>query len=217
MPEEPAPTAPAEEPYDGEEVIIEELSPSNESNESSELRKSALRASKEKAGEFSYYYCQEEHKGFPADAVIRQEDPLKRADGLGPKKLEDEKVGKTLVMENVKWIDSMSFSDEGAHVKVYIEFPESLKDAEITSEFGRFSVELLARLPRATYGVRVREIEGWVLEHERKNGWAHEIVPEKCKHRLSSNGQRITLTLAKKDEKEKWYELTKKDIRSTFR
>jgi hypothetical protein len=28
--------------------------------------------------------------------------------------------------------------------------------------------------------------QGWVLEHERKNGWAHEIVPEK------SSTQRVT-------------------------
>ena len=31
----------------------------------------------------------------------------------------------------------------------------------------------------------------------RKNGFYKEIVPEKCKFRVSSSGQRITITLAK--------------------
>eukprot|EP00434_Breviolum_minutum_P013444 symbB.v1.2.011851.t1/scaffold801.1/size161289/7 len=129
----------------------------------------------------------------------------------------------------------MSYSDDGKVVKVYIDFPEEIKDAKITCEFERFGVELIAQLPSGRlYGVRIKDAEGWVLEHERKNGWAHETVPENCKYRVSSSSPKITLTLAKKDsffcdnfhpfwflisqqdEKEKWYELRKKDIRSTF-
>ena len=59
-----------------------------------------------------------------------------------------------------------------------------------------FGVELIAQLPNGRlYGVRVKDaeawdlfalsnqtgaVQGWVLEHERKNGWAHEIDPDKC-------------------------------------
>lgn len=178
--------------------------------------KSAFDHSKDKAKDFSYYYAHqpESTKGFPPEAKVREEDPLTRADGCGPKALDEQKE---VVMDNVRWLSTMSFSDDGKVVKVYIDFPEEIKDAKITCEFERFGVELIARLPSGRlYGVRVKDAEGWVLEHERKNGWAHEIVPENCKHRVSSSSPKITLTLAKKDEKEKWYELRKKDIRSTF-
>eukprot|EP00440_Ansanella_granifera_P051838 gb/GFBE01056203.1/.p1 GENE.gb/GFBE01056203.1/~~gb/GFBE01056203.1/.p1 ORF type:complete len:203 (+),score=63.21 gb/GFBE01056203.1/:1-609(+) len=193
--------------YDGDEVLIEEV-PAGE--------KTAFEASKEKAKDLSYYYAHtsEKEKGFPADAVIRKEDPLTRADGLGPKQLDQ---SRTVELDNVRWIDTMSYADDDKVVKVYIEFPEEIKGADITCEWERFGVELLVKLPNGkVYGVRVRDAEGWVLEHERKNGFAHEIVPEKCKYRVSSSGPKISLTLAKKDENEKWYELKKKDIRSTF-
>ncbi|CAJ1368559.1 unnamed protein product [Effrenium voratum] len=192
------------EEYTGEEVLIEELP------------KSAFDHSKDKAKDLSYYYAHqpEAEKGFPKEAVVREEDPRIRADGLGPKPLDEKKK---VEFDNVRWLTTMSFSDDGKAVKVYVDFPEELKDAEITCEWERFGVELVARLPSGKlYGIRVKDAEGWVLEHERKNGWAHEIVPEKCKWRLSSSTPRITLTLMKKDENEKWYELRKKDIRSTF-
>lgn len=195
-----------QEEYTGDEVLIEEV-PNG---------KSAFDHSKDKAKDFSYYYAHqpESTKGFPPEAKVREEDPLTRADGCGPKALDEQKE---VVMDNVRWLSTMSFSDDGKVVKVYIDFPEEIKDAKITCEFERFGVELIARLPSGRlYGVRVKDAEGWVLEHERKNGWAHEIVPENCKHRVSSSSPKITLTLAKKDEKEKWYELRKKDIRSTF-
>merc|ERR1712154_665002 len=115
--------------------------------------------------------------------VIRQHDPLFRADGLGPKKLEKE--------VKVDWIDDCSFSDDGAVVKVYVDFPEPVASgAEVQCEFARFGVELIVRQPAGgcTYGVRVKECDDWILEHERKTGFAHEIVPEKCKHRLASSG-----------------------------
>merc|ERR1712048_1004914 len=150
---------------------------------------------------------------FPADAQIREHDPLFRADGLGPRKLESKEESSLIMPECVRWIDTFSFSDEGDKVKIYIEFPESLKSAKFEHSFGRFSATFLAHAPSAVvYGFRIKEQDGWILEHERKDGFAHEIVPEECKHRLSSNGQRVTLTLAKKDPKEKWYELSKKSI-----
>ncbi|CAE7481262.1 unnamed protein product [Symbiodinium sp. CCMP2592] len=190
-----------------EEVLIEEISPDG---------KSAFDHSKDKAKDLSYYYAHqpESEKGFPAEAVVRKDDPLARADGLGPKALDERKP---VEVDNVRWVNTMSYSDDGKVVKVYVDFPEEIKGADITCEFERFGVELILRLPNGKlYGVRVKDAEGWVLEHERKNGWAHEIEPEKCKYRVSSSSPRITLTLAKKDEKEKWYELRKKDIRSTF-
>ncbi|CAE8694111.1 unnamed protein product, partial [Polarella glacialis] len=145
---------------------------------------------------------------------------LTRADGLGPKQVQEPvpKARDTAFLDNVRWLNTMAYRDEGKVVKVYLEFPVDLKDATITCEWERFGVELLARLPNGQiHGVRVRDAEGWILEHERKNGWAHEIVPEKCKWRLSSSGPKISLTLTKKDEGEKWSELKKVDIKSTFK
>eukprot|EP00441_Pelagodinium_beii_P027141 CAMPEP_0197661566 /NCGR_PEP_ID=MMETSP1338-20131121/51526_1 /TAXON_ID=43686 ORGANISM="Pelagodinium beii, Strain RCC1491" /NCGR_SAMPLE_ID=MMETSP1338 /ASSEMBLY_ACC=CAM_ASM_000754 /LENGTH=200 /DNA_ID=CAMNT_0043239135 /DNA_START=39 /DNA_END=641 /DNA_ORIENTATION=+ len=191
-----------------DEVLIEELPNDN---------KSAFQSSKDKAKDLSYYYAHqpESEKGFPSEAVIRQvADPSKVADGMGPKQLGG---NKKVELDNVRWIDSMSYSDDGKLVKVYIDFPEDIKGSEITCEWERFGVELIVQCPSGKiFGVRVRDAEGWILEHERKNGFAHEIVPEKCKYRVSSSGPKISLTLAKKDENEKWYELKKKDIRSTF-
>mmetsp|Transcript_68774 Transcript_68774/g.222196 ORF Transcript_68774/g.222196 Transcript_68774/m.222196 type:complete len:209 (-) Transcript_68774:130-756(-) len=203
-----------------EAVVIEELANEDfkgeQAPESAKL--SALRASQEKAKDLSYYYAQPQKKELPSDATVRKEDPLLRADGLGPHKIEPNNGQEAISLENVRWISTYSFSDEGAAVKVYVEFPESVKDAQIQCEYSRFGVEVLVRKPTpgVTYGIRIREVDGWILEHERSGGFAHEIVPEKSKHRLSSNGQRITLTAAKKDENEKWHELLKKDIKSTI-
>mmetsp|Transcript_2809 Transcript_2809/g.6575 ORF Transcript_2809/g.6575 Transcript_2809/m.6575 type:complete len:219 (+) Transcript_2809:22-678(+) len=181
---------------------------------------SALQASQEKAKDLSYYYAHStEEKAFPADAVIRQEDPLYRSDGLGPHKIStDENSSLARSSEHVRWMETYSFADEGSSVKIYVEFPESIKEANIRCDYSRFGVELLVHQPTpgVVYGVRIRERDGWVLEHERSGGFAHEILPEKSKYRLASSGQRITLTVAKKDEKEKWYELKKKDIKSSM-
>eukprot|EP00933_Yihiella_yeosuensis_P021191 TRINITY_DN16832_c1_g1_i1.p1 TRINITY_DN16832_c1_g1~~TRINITY_DN16832_c1_g1_i1.p1 ORF type:complete len:240 (+),score=67.71 TRINITY_DN16832_c1_g1_i1:94-720(+) len=197
-------------PNDGEEVLIEEL-PTD-----AEIKKdqSALHASQEAKGEYSYYFAHKGPKELPEDATIREADPSKTADGQGPKKVE--KANNGIVMDNVKWINNFAFCDEEMVVKMYIEFPEDIKGADITCEWERFGVELLVKCKTGSvYGVRIRDAEGWILEHERKNGFAHEIVPEKCKHRVSSSGPKITLTLAKK-EKDTWYELKKADIKSTF-
>jgi len=209
-------SAPAEEA-----VVIEEVAAGDFKGEASEPSTSgspvsAMQASKEKAKELSYYYAQSEGtKGFPKDAVVRQEDPLFRADGLGPKKLE---LASEVNLDNVRWIDTFAFCDDGAVVKLYVDFPEVIKGADIDCQFDRFSVQLIVRrpAPQLTYGVKIKEREGWILEHERNDGFAHEILPEKSKYRVSSSGQKITITLAKKDDKESWHELRKKDIRSTI-
>lgn len=204
---------------DDEPVIIEEVDESEFKGDTvkGESNISAMKASQEKAKDLSYYYAhQEGERSLPEDAVIRKEDPLFRADGCGPKKLDT--PSDAISDENVRWLDKFAFSDDGAAVKLYVEFPESIKDAEVNCSWGRFSVQLYVRKPApgATYGLRIREREGWILEHERNDGFAHEIDPSKCKHRVSSSGERITLTIAKKDEKEKWYELRKKDIKSSL-
>eukprot|EP00747_Dinoflagellata_sp_TGD_P029235 gnl/TRDRNA2_/TRDRNA2_133786_c0_seq1.p1 gnl/TRDRNA2_/TRDRNA2_133786_c0~~gnl/TRDRNA2_/TRDRNA2_133786_c0_seq1.p1 ORF type:complete len:244 (-),score=73.01 gnl/TRDRNA2_/TRDRNA2_133786_c0_seq1:36-719(-) len=214
---------------DDEEVLIEELDPEDVNgskalaNETPEAR-SALASSKEQKKELSYYYCQEGSKDakeyFGKEAVIRENDPLFRADGLGPKELNEKK--EIEMPENVKVLDKYSWADEGESVKIYVEFPESIKDAEVQCQWGRFSVRLVVRQKVApasggapnVYGLRIQEHEDYVLEHERKNGFCHEIEPDKCKHRIASSGQRITLTVRKKFEKdarpETWYELQKK-------
>jgi len=195
-----------------DEVVIEEVGPSTEDKELS-----AMKASQEKAKEFSYYYAHAAGKQeLPADAVVREEDPLVRADGCGPHKIQAESPGAD--EENVRWINDYSYGDEGALVKLYVEFPETVSKEEVQCSFDRFSVDMRVRKAGGTtYGVRIKEHDDWVLEHERKNGFYKEIVPEKCKFRVSSSGQRITLTLAKLDEKEGWSELKKKDIRADLR
>jgi len=209
-----------EEEYDGE-VVIEEVDAEEFKGDSEKDKLSAVKASQQKAKDYSYYYAHSKvGDGLPPDAVVRETDPLDRADGLGPKKIEEQKgAGKgDDIPENVKWIDDLSYSDDGALVKVYVEFPVNLKDATIRCEYEQFGVLFLATKPEGSvYGIRVKDAEGWVLEHERKNGFAHEIVPEKSSYRISSSGTRITLKLHKQDEKEKWYEIKKQDIRSTFK
>uniref|UniRef100_A0A7S1AJ00 CS domain-containing protein n=1 Tax=Noctiluca scintillans TaxID=2966 RepID=A0A7S1AJ00_NOCSC len=184
-------------------VLIEEVSPSGVS---------AYEASKLMHKDNSYYFAHGKREELPEGTVVRTGDPLGFADGLGPHQLESQLVN----IENVRWIDGYSWGDEGKVVKMYIEFPGSVKGANVDCTFTRFGVDLLVPGVQ-TYGVRIRPGDDWVLEHERKNGFAHEIVPEACKYRVSSNGQRITLTLAKKDEKETWCELKKKDIRADLR
>merc|ERR1712224_410386 len=83
---------------------------------------SAFAASKEKAKELSYYYGQTPTQPLPEDAVIRQHDPLFRADGLGPKQLDATEA--RLADEKIRWMETYSFSDEGDKVKMYCEFPE---------------------------------------------------------------------------------------------
>mmetsp|Transcript_37444 Transcript_37444/g.107879 ORF Transcript_37444/g.107879 Transcript_37444/m.107879 type:complete len:210 (+) Transcript_37444:1034-1663(+) len=197
-----------------EEVVIEELGSEEFKGEDRGATVSALRASQEKAKDLSYYHAHTKKEELPPDTVFRKEDPRLRADGQGPHKLEEKATSSE---ENIRWIETYAFSDDGANAKVYVEFPESIKGAEITSSFDRFSVEVIVRQPSGViYGVKIKEREGWVLEHERSGGFAHEILPEKSKHKLASNGQRITITVAKKDDKEKWHELKKKDIKSTI-
>mmetsp|Transcript_10215 Transcript_10215/g.30328 ORF Transcript_10215/g.30328 Transcript_10215/m.30328 type:complete len:212 (-) Transcript_10215:45-680(-) len=200
---------------DGGEVLIEEVGEEEFKGEGENL--SALKASREKHKDNSYYYAQKEHEPFAKDAVVREEDPLLRADGLGPKKLE-EKVATKANLDNVRWVTTFSFGDEGDKVKIYAEFPEVIKDAKLRCDFSRFGVEFVAELPNGVaYGFRIKEREGWILEHERNDGFCQEIVPEKCKHRVASNGQRVSFTLAKKEEKEKWHELRKPDPKAALR
>mmetsp|Transcript_16275 Transcript_16275/g.41890 ORF Transcript_16275/g.41890 Transcript_16275/m.41890 type:complete len:215 (-) Transcript_16275:92-736(-) len=206
-----------------EEVVIEEVDAEafkgEEDKKGGEAKApaqlSAFKASQEKAKEHSYYFAHKDKIELGPDCVIREEDPLLLADGTGPKKLE---TARDVSMEKVIWIDKFSFSDDGAVCKLYVEFPEEIKDAKIDCKFDRFSIEMLVRKPSpgTTYGLRIKEQEGWILEHERNDGFAHEIDPDRCKHRVASNGQRITITLAKKDDKEKWHELRKKDAKSTI-
>lgn len=199
-----------------EQVVIEELQSEDFKGEEQQKEpENAIQASREKAKELSYYHAQGTPQPLPEDTVIREADPLFRADGQGPHKIEPQQ--QQAPAQNVRWMESYSFADGDKAVKLYVEFPESLADADISAEWERFGVEVLARLPSGTnYGIKIRDREGWVLEHERSGGFAHEIDPQKCKHRLSSNGQRITLTVAKLDDKEKWHELKKKDIKSTM-
>lgn len=173
----------------------------------------AMTASKEKAKDLSYYYGQTEPKALPENTIVRQDDPLFRADGTGPKALEKASGLSSTPDESVRWMDKYSFIDEGEKVKVYCEFPESLKAAKLEHEFEKFGVNFLAHMPNGTvYGLRIRDAEGWILDHERKGGFNAEIIPGDCKVRLSSSGERITLTLVKKDGKEKWYDLKKKPL-----
>eukprot|EP00929_Paragymnodinium_shiwhaense_P034345 TRINITY_DN18709_c0_g1_i1.p1 TRINITY_DN18709_c0_g1~~TRINITY_DN18709_c0_g1_i1.p1 ORF type:complete len:230 (+),score=70.02 TRINITY_DN18709_c0_g1_i1:74-763(+) len=219
-----------------EEVLIEEIDNSEFVGEPSaaQAASSALDASKAKSKELSYYYAQEATRAdpFPADAKIREFDPLFRADGLGPKKLEASaaepgaanapaaSAPRAEPRTDVKWIQKFSFSDDGDKVKVYVDFPESIKGAEISCTFGRFSVELLVKMakPGLEYGFAVQDTPGWILEHERRDGFPYEIVPEESKHRVSSSGEKITITLKKlsKDggRPETWTELKKKTGRN---
>mmetsp|Transcript_100201 Transcript_100201/g.188840 ORF Transcript_100201/g.188840 Transcript_100201/m.188840 type:complete len:218 (-) Transcript_100201:68-721(-) len=189
---------------------------------------SVIQASREKAKDLSYYHAHGPREELPPEAVIREDDPLFRANGRGPvrveegsewgKSVEKKDECKVAFPEKVQWIEAYSFSDEGKTAKIYIEFPEVIKDAEIQCEFDKFSVALLVRLPGGgkCYGLRIKDRDGWILEHERSGGFEKEVVPEKCKYRVSSNGQRITLTLAKLEQEEKWMELKKKDVKSTI-
>lgn len=199
-----------------EELLIEEVEPGEFKGESKS--DSALDASKTGKGELSYYYCQEKGKDgkeYFGDAIIREHDPTFRADGLGPKKLEVDKTTPEQQEDEApaktKWIQNFSFSGEGPVAKVYVEFPESVKNAKIECKFGQFSVDLLVRQPNdgEIYGFRVKEKPGR-LYGDRHGGFVHEIDPEKSKYRISSSGERITLSLHK-EKSETWYELKKQD------
>lgn len=198
-----------------EEVVIEEVA---EEEFKGEERGpiSAIAASQEKAKDLSYYHAHKDTpKEFPKDAIIREEDPLELADGLGPKKLET--PTDRPADENVKFIEDFAFSDDGKVVKVYVDFPEVIKDAKIHCEFLKYSVDMVFCLPSGTnYGFKIKEHPGWILDHERNGGFAQEIIPAKSKYRIGSNGQKVSITVAKKDEKEKWYELKKKDAKSSM-
>eukprot|EP00746_Dinoflagellata_sp_MGD_P155598 gnl/MRDRNA2_/MRDRNA2_85456_c0_seq1.p1 gnl/MRDRNA2_/MRDRNA2_85456_c0~~gnl/MRDRNA2_/MRDRNA2_85456_c0_seq1.p1 ORF type:complete len:311 (-),score=60.44 gnl/MRDRNA2_/MRDRNA2_85456_c0_seq1:353-1285(-) len=182
-------------------VLIEEVP--------SVAKRSVLDSSKTLKGSLSYYYCQEtsmDANKYFGDAILRDCDPFLRADGCGPKKLNIDVVRPNTEARKSRicaqpaqttWIEKFSYSGEGPVAKIYIEFPESIKNAEVVCKFDNTKIELLARQPSngEVYGFRVNEL-------------ISEIVPEKSKYRISSGGERITLSLHKEYEFN-WTRLTK--------
>jgi hypothetical protein len=183
-----------------DEVVIEEVT----------SEKNAIQQSLEKK-EFSYYHAHGKEKEVIPDELRRGgDDPLSFADGAAPKRIENDIVKKP--EEKITWIDDLAFGDESGKVKLYIDFPESLEGAEITCDFRKFGLTLIARLPNGgtAYGFYIEPDNYWILEPDRSNGLHAEVVPDQCKYRVSSSKQKITVTLAKADKNEGWHELRKK-------
>merc|ERR1712228_928397 len=109
--------------------------------------------------------------------------------------------------EKIKWREDYAWGDDGAKVKIYVDFPEGSlghADTRIEPKFEATSFEVLVHHPGG--GAEVYGITNG--EHVLSN----EVVPDKCTHRINSSKSRLTITLAKKDPKESWSSLKKKVI-----
>eukprot|EP00928_Gymnodinium_smaydae_P094928 TRINITY_DN8062_c0_g5_i1.p2 TRINITY_DN8062_c0_g5~~TRINITY_DN8062_c0_g5_i1.p2 ORF type:complete len:204 (+),score=59.74 TRINITY_DN8062_c0_g5_i1:69-680(+) len=176
--------------------------------------KSKVKESIEAKGSNSYYYAHAKPKEDLSAAKRIEGDGTRQLADIdgGPAKLEkpdewlaqvaDEEEKK---VEQIHWREDYAWGDDGAKVKVYVEFPPgSLKKPEVrvSSRFDRKQFELtVTGLEGGPQGVRngVHEL-------------SHPILPEKCSHRVSAEKGRITVTLVKENPEESWASLKKKVI-----
>lgn len=174
--------------------------------------KSAVEASLAKK-EHSYYHAHARPREDLSEANVRSGEGL--ADGLGPKLVEGAVM--ELETQKVTLIENYAFSDEGGKVKLVLEFPTSLEDAQVTCKFMRFGMDLVAMTPEGAFGFRVADDPDFDLrpttrrEIDRKNGFHSEITPDACKYRVSSSGTRVSVTLVKRggERAERWDDLYK--------
>ena len=97
-------------------------------------------------------------------------------------------------------IEKYSWTDEGEMIKVYI--IESSNAAAIAAAGDGSQSRLQVDFQQRSFTLMVRPQDGASFQL-RLLGLLHQVVPEKCKVRLSP-GKRITLSLAKKDPKVTW-------------
>mmetsp|Transcript_24437 Transcript_24437/g.44844 ORF Transcript_24437/g.44844 Transcript_24437/m.44844 type:complete len:204 (-) Transcript_24437:103-714(-) len=183
---------------------------------------SKVKASIEAKGENSYYYA---HSRGREDLSAAQEitgDGTRQLASLkgGPQKLDGEadvdavldeevkeKFQERSKAEKIRWREDYAWGDDGAKVKIYLEFQSGgldHKDCKVETNFGKRSFEVVVRgLGGTDEVVGIRN-----GEHELSN----DIVPEKCSHRVSASKNKVTVTLAKADEQEPWSNLKKKNI-----
>merc|ERR1711879_1015735 len=112
----------------------------------------------------------------------------RNAQPYAPVKLDSQ--ADSILEERFTELKNYSFIDEQATVKVYITFPDDadgdLKDKDaLTVEFLMETFDLKFRTPSGKYRCKIDPLFG-------------TIDVDKCKHRVSSSGKKVTLTLAKR-------------------
>eukprot|EP00401_Gymnodinium_catenatum_P056747 CAMPEP_0117535890 /NCGR_PEP_ID=MMETSP0784-20121206/41166_1 /TAXON_ID=39447 /ORGANISM="" /LENGTH=194 /DNA_ID=CAMNT_0005332427 /DNA_START=131 /DNA_END=715 /DNA_ORIENTATION=+ len=174
--------------------------------------KTKIAASIDAKGSNSYYYAHSRPKEDLTQAKRIEGDGTRRLADLdgGPAKLEtlDEWwAAAQNDAERITWREDYAWGDDGAKVKIYVEFPEgSLKGPAVRVE---------SKFQEKRFELKIRGLEGSSNSEGVRNG-EHElsgvIIPEKCSHRISAGKNRITVTLVKADESESWSTLKKKVI-----
>mmetsp|Transcript_60763 Transcript_60763/g.161425 ORF Transcript_60763/g.161425 Transcript_60763/m.161425 type:complete len:202 (-) Transcript_60763:174-779(-) len=184
-------------------------------NVGDEESRNAVKHSLTSKGDTSYYYAHgREREDLSKATQIAGDGKRQLADPVGgPSRLDKEDAWlqtereRSTLLERVRWREDYAWGDDGAKVKLYIDFPEgSLKhaDCKVESKFDQKSFELLVH--GAGGGDAVEGVRNG--EHELSNS----IVPEKCSHRVNAAKSKITVTLVKEDENEAWSTLKKKVI-----
>lgn len=138
----------------------------------------------EQHGKASYYYW---HSREPAPRVMPAMIDAAPASAAEP-------------VINVKSIQTFAWTDDGAHVKVYVPFPgaKALPADAIACSFERDTVQLTVRTDGSRHVLRLSPLFS-------------TISPDECRWRATD--QRITLTLSKAGGKQpggRWLELCRR-------
>ncbi|CAJ1442840.1 unnamed protein product, partial [Effrenium voratum] len=163
----------------------------------------ALKASREKRGELSYYYAHNRDRGAfiakpqATSQVERKPEPIKvpveTSTRFNPKQSPfGTDITKYETLSSYTWEDS----DETVKVLVQMDGVGKLNPEQVRSSFGERSFELLVD------GLQGRNLR---FACYKTHG---EMKPEECKHVVRAN--RVNLILRKAKDKDHWFDLFKK-------
>lgn len=169
--------------------------------------KSKVLESIEQKGEHSYYFAHTRPRDDLSTAQRIEGDGTRVLAALdGMRKLEETKEA-VITDRKVRWREDYAWGDEGAKVKVYLEFPEgALKNPEVKVD---------AKFEDTSFEVVVHNAAGspepvGVTNGEHK--LSGTIIPSKCSWRFNSAKTRLTVTLVKEDEQEGAWSTLKKHV-----
>ena len=162
----------------------------------------ALKASREKRGELSYYYAHNQDRGTfiskpQATMTVTKPEPIRTSVEnkikFNPKQSPfGTDITKYETLDSYTWEDS----DETVKVLVPMDGVGKLNPEQVRSQFGDRSFELLVE------GLQGRNLR---FACYKTHG---EMKPEECKHVVRAN--RVNLVLRKAKDKDHWFDLFKK-------
>lgn len=159
---------------------------------------SALRTNIAEKGENAYYFAHDRQFVVPEDAKVVSGPGL--VTGGAPTLISKEVVAEESTPCRTEWIKDLSWADDGAKVKVYLQLPSDVKIVEedqVKVDFQEKAVDVCVRITEN-------------LVHRCKiDPLNADIAPDLSTYRVSLGKGKVSLTLKKRKEYT-WYDLKTK-------